>query len=274
VASVWALTDGSLSAISHLDYAIEAALGGAERPEQRRDSEVGFQPVHVGSSDVEGLVVSMVKAVEVTGRCVLDDPAIPLSRLQGSGLMIRARLVGDELPGTGSTRFGHAGDDRVFQLTSMFGRRMLEFANVPRGWYVKAVRYGGKDIIDTATEFKAGSDPSALEVVLSMRGAVVTGRVLDESGNAARGARVLILRTDSVRRTPFDMTTVTVSSDGAFRTGPQRAGEYLILALGPDVTPPPPDDRDRLAALAERAERITLAADEERTLDLTVTKQR
>jgi len=55
---------------------------------------------------------------------------------------------------------------------------------VPRGWSVKSIRYDGKEIVDEPTEFNDNSDPSALEVVLSNRGAVVTGRVVDDSGNA------------------------------------------------------------------------------------------
>jgi hypothetical protein len=135
------------------------------------------------------------------------------------------------LPGSGGLRHGHAGEDRIFTLTGMFGKRTIDVANVPRGWYVKSIRYEGKDIIDVPTEFKAGTDPAALEIVLSSRGAVVAGRVLDDRGEPVRGARVIMLPADPARRNRLDLTYATASRAGTFRVGPQRGGDYLIIAL-------------------------------------------
>jgi hypothetical protein len=173
------------------------------------------------------------------------------------------------LPGSGSFRPGLVGEDRIFTLTGMFGKRTIDVANVPRGWYVKSIRYGDKEIVDVPTEFKAGTDPAALEILLSRRGAVVTGRVLDERGVPPRGARVLMLPADQARWSMFQLATATASGTGAFRIGPQRGGDYLIIALPPTEIPDP-GDRVRLARLAASAERITLSADEERTVDLRV----
>lgn len=251
------------------DYAIEASVGGPHRPEQRRELEEAYTPVHVGSSDVADVVVSMAKAVEVAGRITLEDPALPLPRTPGyAPPLIHARLAGDRLPGSGSMRGGHAGDDRVFYLDRMFGQRTLEVANVPRGWYVKSIQYEGKEIIDVATEFKASRDPSRLEIVLSTRGAVVSGRVVDERGEAVRGARVVLFPANPARWGWYELMSVGVSSSGAFRLGPQRGGDYLVVALDPSVPTPEPGDRDRLARLAEGAERIRLNDNEDRTLDL------
>ena len=230
--------------------------------------------MHVESADVEGLVLTMTKTVDVAGRFVLEDPTSPLPPAQGSGLMILARLAGDELPSTGSTRSTTADQKREFRLTRMFGRRILDFANVPRGWYVKSIRYGGKEIIDTATEFKAGTDPAALEVTLSSRGAFVTGRVLDDAGNPVAGARVLM--TDATRsgRNTLQRTMATASPGGDFRVGPDRAGDYVLVAIGRGEELPDSRDRERMAALLERGERVTLGSDEERSVDLRVIKPR
>jgi hypothetical protein len=64
------------------------------------------------------------------------------------------------------------------------------------------------------------------------------------------------------------------SKTGAFQLGPQRAGDYLIVALYPSTRLPDPGDRARLAQLMEAAERITLGSEEQRTLDLHVVKDR
>jgi hypothetical protein len=97
----------------------------------------------------------------------------------------------------------------------------------------------------------------------------VTGRVLDERGDPSRGARVLMLPADQARWSMFELATATASATGTFRIGPHRGGDYLIIALPPTEIPDP-RDRVRLARLAEAAEKITLSADEERTVDLRV----
>ena len=255
------------------EYAIEASLGGPDRPEQRHALEAAYQPVRVESSDVDAVIISMVPAVDVAGRITVEDPAVPLPpRPPGFGpLFIYARVAGDRLPNAGSARSGHPGDDGVFVLDRMFGRRRLQIFNVPRGWYVKSIRYDGRDVIDVPTEFKASRDPSGLEVILSSRGAIVSGRVVDERGEPARGARALLLPAEPARWMT-ELTSTPVSATGAYRLGPQRGGDYFVVAVDRSTTIPDPDDRDRLTRLIESAERITLVDDEERTLELRVVK--
>jgi hypothetical protein len=92
---------------------------------------------------------------------------------------------------------------------------------------VKSIRYGGKEIVDEPTEFKDNSDPSALEVVLSNRGAVVTGRVVDDSSNAVGRALVLMFRGDGTRLDVPRISRTAASSAGAFRIGPRARRQLL-----------------------------------------------
>ena len=254
------------------DYAITAEIGGPHRPEHRREQENAFYPVRVDSSDVEGLVITTTKTIDVHGRVTLEDTTVPLPKPPGSAarLMVLARLANDWLSGTGSQRPGTMDQDRRFVLDNMFGSRVLDFANVPRGWYVKSVRYQGKEIIDTPTEFVSDGGHPALEVILSTRGSVVTGRVLDDRGDPVSRGRVLMFRAGDDLRKLEPFSSVAVSSSGAFRTGPVRAGEYLVVALPPGVASPDSRDHARLRDLMESANSVTLGAEEERTLDVNV----
>jgi protocatechuate 3,4-dioxygenase beta subunit len=252
-------------------YAIQASIGGTERPEQRRDLEEAFVPVHIESSDVTDLVVTMTKAVVVAGRIRLEQPMPRVPRDPGYGpILISARLVGHQLLGSAGFRGASVGDDSVFYLDRMFGTRKLEVFNVPRGWYLKSILYEGKDIIDTPTEFKASRDPSRLEVILSNRGAVVSGRVVDEGGETARRIRVILFPANPEQWDERHVLGINVSAGGTFKLGPRRAGDYLVVAFDASTLPPNPIDRERLAQLAPDAERITLREDDERTLDLRV----
>jgi hypothetical protein len=261
----------SVSNVQPGDYAIQASIGGPDQPEQRQDLEVAFLPIVVESSDINDVVVAMSKTVDVAGRFVAEDGNMPLPPPGSAGFLVSTRLAGDQLRGQGSSRRATADTDRTFRLTRMFGKQMLDVANIPRGWYVKSIRYAGKEIIDVATEFKAGTDPSALEIVLSNRGATIAGRVMDERGEPVRGARIVIVPTDPARWGMF-RDYVPSSPTGTFRLGPQRAGDYTVVAVGPSGAMPQPVDRARFAQLIQAGERITVGENEERALDLTVAK--
>jgi hypothetical protein len=257
------------------EYAIEASIGGPDRPEQRRPLEAGFLPFRVDASDLADVVVAMKRGVDVAGRVTLEDATSALPAALGSGLMVFTRLADDRLAGSGSMRMASVRkEDRIFMLTGMFGRRTMEVVNVPRGWYVKSIRYGGREIIDEATEFKDATDAPALEVVLSTRGAVVTGRVLDDSGKPVGRALVLLLREDGTRSDVRLISYTVASSSGTFVLGPARGGHYLIVAL-PSSTPMlQPGEWSRLARLAAAGETITLGDLDERTLDIRVIHER
>jgi hypothetical protein len=253
------------------DYAITASPGGPVKPGTgyRRPAEHAYYPVRVESSDIDGLVVPMVKGVDVAGRIVLEDSAIPFKLETGwAPPLVNSRLANDPLPGSGSMVSDMMGADRAFLLEGMFGARTLEVMNVPAPWYVKAIRYHDKDIIDVATEFKASSDPSVLEIVLSTRGAVVSGRVVDDRGNPVSGGRVLMFSTDPATWARRYVRSVPISKTGAFQTAPHRRGDYFIVALDASTAPPDYGDGEGFARLAKIAERISLANEEQLTMDL------
>jgi hypothetical protein len=245
-------------------YAIEASVGGPERPADRRPLEVGFAPVIVTDADVDDVVVTLAPTVVIAGRVVFEEPEPkPVSNLSV------VALHDVDLPNSGGTQSVYLGNEREFLLTSLFGKRRLELNNLPRGRYVKSIRYHGKEIIDTAVEFKDGKDPSALEIIVSSQGATITGRVVDERGARAQGAHVYALPVDPRRRNRRELMNASVSAKGTYALGPQRAGEYLIIAL-PSGVYLDPGDRTLVSELFANAQRVTLADIGEVTMDLTV----
>ena len=158
-------------------------------------------------------------------------------------------------------------------MVVMLGSPTLVAFGFPRGWSLKAVRYNGNDITDVATEFKTGR---GLEIVLTTRGAEVTGRVPDDAGNPLPGCecRVLMFSADPRRwKNNVSMTTnanVEVQKDGTFTMTGRREGEYLIAAV-PEYLSYVPDDAS-FAPLAKVAERITLLENDRKSIDLHVVK--
>jgi hypothetical protein len=260
-----------LGNISPGAYAIEASIGGPDRPQDRRPREAAFVPIRVVDSDADNLVVMLSKGVDVPGRVVLEDPTQKLPQSLGSGFMIRARLVDDFLSGMGSTMYAYSRPDRTFTLPGVFGRRTLEFANVPVGWYVKHVRYRGDEVIDTPIDFARSDGTASLEIVLSNRGAMVTGRAINDLANPVRAAFVWLLQANG--DTVTEVASASTSANGEFRLGPLRAGEYVAVAFASSVRPLERGDRARAAKLVSLGERVRLTEFDERAIELRVIKE-
>jgi protocatechuate 3,4-dioxygenase beta subunit len=251
------------------DYTLTASLGGPEQLEERRNLETAYQPVHVEADDVSGVLLAMAKTVNIAGSVIVDDPAAKLPPIPGSGLMIVARLVGDPSPGMGSSRETIVAPDRTFGITGLFGRRVFDLLNAPRGWYLKSILYRGQDIIDVPTELKASDDPSGFEVVLSARGATVSGRVVDRD-SVGGAVTAVMFPADPARWVQSEPSRATVTASGTFTFGPRRAGSYLVAALEYEDAFMDGADPDLFARLAKVAEHVTLAENEERTVDLRI----
>jgi protocatechuate 3,4-dioxygenase beta subunit len=254
------------------EYAIEASIGGPERSEHARSLERGFVPIRVGDADIS-VVVPLQKTADVVGRVILEDATAPFRRAPGIPIFVWSRLAEDAGAGALSPTSGLVGDDNLFTMRRVFGRRTMELVNVPRGWYVKSIRYAGNEIIDEPTTFNDSSEPT-IELILSNRGAVVTGRVTDDRGNPVQDATVLMFETHRERMSWRAPLSTRASRTGEFRAGPVRGGAYFIVGLPPNMGPIQAGESRRVQRLATMAERVTLGDLDERTVDLRLVIER
>jgi hypothetical protein len=255
-------------------YSVGAQLGGPELPADRRELELAYAPVTVAASDVSGLVLTMAKAVSVTGRIVFEGTITPPARSPGYGpMLLRVVLEGSSVRQFDASGSGQVLDDMTFQLNKLFGRRVLTVLNIPSGWMLKSVTYRGKDVTDVPTDFQPVADPSQLEVLISNRGAVVTGRVLDDSGNPVRG-RVLMVPADRARWLALGQATsvASIAGTGAFVLPPQRPGEYAALAIDATEALPLSQNAAFFERIVKSGQRLSLTESDRRTVDLRITK--
>ena len=255
------------------EYTIRAEIGSRFNPEDKREREMGYVPFRVESSDIEGLLVTTSKLPTVSGRVVFEDEAgnRPPSTMRVSAMPDASNRM---YMSVGGPPNAEVKSDLTFELAGLFGPQVINLFP-PRDWVVKAVTFKGLDITDTPTDFAGSRAADTLEIVLTNRGARVSGRVTDEQGQPSFDARVVVMPADPAkwkRNTTSGMGGALPKPDGSYQTQLIRPGEYLIVAIGADDMIRGPLDSDSYERLAKHGQRITLVENDRLTLDLRVTK--
>jgi protocatechuate 3,4-dioxygenase beta subunit len=255
------------------DYAIQARVPSMGNPDDKRERELASVPFRIDSSNVEGLLVVTRKATRVSGRMRFEDASAPtaldsLRVIASPDRSSRGMVMGPQPS-------AQLKPDLTFELSGLFGPTAIQAVGLPRDWIVKSIRYKAQDITDLPVDFAGARADDSLEIVLTIRAARVAGRVIDDQGNPAADARVVVLPADSARwKAPSAVRFAAVKPDGAFQSGPVRAGEYLVAAIDGDDAPPMPNEPEFLERIARVAQRITLVEDERLTLDVRVARLR
>ena len=175
-------------------------------------------------------------------------------------------------PASTSDRRGIVKEDLRFELSGLFGPQLITVTGLPRNYYVKRVKYGTEDITDTPFDFKGAGTPQALEILLSNRGAFLTGIVLDDQGNRADDTVVLAFSADRTRwRTAAAVAVrLLVPPPGPYTAGPLRPGDYFVVAVSGEDREACAGEPEMLEELSRSAERVLLVEGERRPLDLRV----
>jgi hypothetical protein len=261
------------------DYVVRATIPAAagENMPGAPPREFAAVPVTVDAADVTGVFVATTSGVDIAGRIVFEAETKP--PLTASGLRVfigrddetSFRFWGFSNPPT------TAAEDLSFQLRRLFGPLRLMVAGLPTGWIVKEIRYAGSDIADIATEFTRDPASQRIEVMLTNRTARLSARAVDDSGQPAIKATVVLMPVDERRwkgglRTSRGGTSPDTipARDGTFDFGPLRPGDYFIAAVSSEDLSRLYRAGAPLKALSERAQKITLRENDHPTLDVRV----
>jgi hypothetical protein len=255
------------------EYEIHALSGvNPDTPHDKRGAQLGHTRFRVDAADVTGLVVTLSKAARISGRIVPEDAPLP----PGAKLLVQAVLDRSLTRTTALSRAVavHAAD-LSFEIEDVFGPAELMVQGMPRGWMVKSVRTGGRDITGRETEFPSGR-VTPVEIVVSSRGAAVSGVITEDSGKPAteNTSVVVIPVNEGLAWRPEYPPGAPVREKGSFEVRGLRPGEYWIAAfdwaaLVANYSRPDPALRARIAKVAER---IVLGEGEKRTIDLRLAK--
>lgn len=124
-------------------------------------------------------------------------------------------------------------DDFRFEYVGLFGPLLIRPTGGPE-WMLKSVRAGGADITDTPTLF--GTQDQSLtdvDVVLTNRGAEVSGAVSDARGRAVDACTAIVFAADRERwrRQSRFVKAARCGPDGVFSVRGLPASAYFVAAV-------------------------------------------
>jgi hypothetical protein len=206
------------------------------------NGNVGSAEVVIDSSDVTGVVIGSESVRrEITGVVRAEGDAKPdFSKLyvfftpatdsdKDMDLDFASSFFG------GSNGFAQVKSNGSFKVDLPPSAKPYNVVISTRGtgledWFTSKVLAGGKDVLESG--FKPGDAHAAVEIVLSNKGALVEGTVLDRDQKPFANAEVFAFPRDPKLRRRMDMVqTTTADQQGHFKMRGVRPGEYIVFAL-------------------------------------------
>jgi hypothetical protein len=175
-------------------------------------------PVEVGDSDIDGLELRPIAAMDVPGQLRIEgETKVTMSQVQ---VMLQAR---------GNSYSDTPKDDGSFLLRGVNATSYRVQPNRAPGLYLKSVRWGDADITDGEVDLTAGLPPRMeLSVVLGADAAQLEG-VVKNDNDPAEAATVALVPTGS-HRSPGFYKSATTDEAGHFTIRDIAPGTYKVFA--------------------------------------------
>jgi hypothetical protein len=224
--------------------------------------EAGIARMHLSldEADISGLQLVVAKGARLSGRVLFEGTA-PHSAGQ---MMVRAappfpgRLMQGE-----AARVSASG---TFVLSNLIGTEEIGVVDAPRGWTVKSILVGGRNVLDTPVDFKGTEDIRDAVVVLTDHAAELTGTITNAQRAPSTDASLVIFSADRLQL-PRRAYWIRPDHVGRFVLEGLAPGDYLI-AIVDEVDDVLWQTREYLDRLRGQAVAVTLADGEKKTVDL------
>ena len=226
-------------------------------------------PLIVGEDDMRGVVLSLLTSVRVAGRVRFEGQGFPMASVNVDAPGIDPLVIGSRA--TTDPNWGF-----VLPPAVGIGARLLRVSGLPKGWWVKSVTAGRRDITNVAVDLADGLE--GVDILLSQRMATLGGTVTaaDEAASELPADTAVLVFSDDSSNWVGGSTAVArvwPSEDGKFVTEGLPAGSYHVVAV--DVTPAGflQGIPDVLRSLSERATLVRLADGEVRQVTLPLVRR-
>jgi hypothetical protein len=170
---------------------------------------------------------------------------------------------------TSGPSFNVGADGRV-AIASLLGPKIFRVSGLPDGWALRGIWLDDSEVTDVAVDLKSTAAPRQLRVVVTTRGAAISGTVT-VGGRPLPEARVLIFPDDEARwNGPSSrfVKSALAASDGRFALRGLLPAKYRVAAFD-YIEDNAWNDPDLLRTFKGRSETIEIAEGDNRTLTLT-----
>jgi uncharacterized protein (DUF2141 family) len=189
--------------------------------EGQRQLTGGQANIDVGDTDVTGIDLLLVRGVKLSGRVVSENPgAVKLSDIY----LAFTSISRDQ----DSLATAEVNKEGVFTTSTDLppGTYRVQVGGLPDGWYLRSVRAGTQEVINSGLTVTRGAQPP-LELVIALGAAQITGKVLF-GDKPVGGATVWIASESSQVSEP---TTASADQNGDFVVKNLRPGKYRLVAF-------------------------------------------
>jgi hypothetical protein len=207
-------------------------------------------PLEVRDQDIHDLSLAAVPGIVTQGRITIEGVSGDLPSMAGVFIGMRPDPLitqGAPSPSTQTTADGtfnfppvNPGKFRVYVIPMLAPNNPGLLGGVPPGPpalrelnpYVKSIKAGGVDVIDTGVTLAPGMEAVNLEIVLATNAGAISGRVLNAQKQPVDGAVVgLIPAPATARGFRMDMyKSTSTDPDGRFQLQGLPPGEYKVFA--------------------------------------------
>jgi len=230
-------------------------------------------PITVGAAPINNLALTLEPGARIAGRVVFEGTATPPTpeQLGRIALSVRPTGLSSEL---NQARIDPSG---TFQTPGYAaGRYLLDITPPGPGWTLASMRTRGIDVAGQALTLER-EDITDLVITFTDKVITLTGTVTPDDATTPPEATIVVMPADvnawiASGMSPRLVVTTTTSATGAYQMTIPLTGDYLVVAVPPDVTPEV--DPEFVARFAAGAVRVSFSAGETKTQPLTIRRPR
>ena len=248
------------------EYTIRSNRGGPRNPGQPALA-FAYARVNVRDQDIDGLDIPLSAGRELAGTIKFEnDPAAAVANLR-----VTLQMVGGAYDNFGFQN-AVARPDGTFGMRGLGPEKYRVGVNgLPQGIYVKSIRFENIDV--THDYLDLANSGGALEIVLSTKGAGVSGIVRNEKGEAVPNVPVTLWTPGRPVNGVYDAPrSANTDGSGAFQFGNLAPGEYRVAAWE-EVDPGLVQNPEFRARLENAAAKVELQESTLATMDIKLVGQ-
>jgi hypothetical protein len=226
---------------------------------------VGRAWVDVTDRDVTGVVLRIGDPLQIQGTIRMEGQDKP----DLTGVRIQLRLLDGLL---GNVTKATLGAENTFTLTNVApGKHAISVSGLPASAYVKSIRLGSQETIDTDLDLTDMQAVPPLEIRIGRDGATVQGIVDRDDDKPAPRAWVALIPDPARPELESRLKSATATDDGRFFLTGVAPGDYRLYAF---EQPQPSSllNLEFFKSLESKSVKLTVKEGERKQADLTVLK--